>query len=144
MKLPSIRILFLLSFICFTTSCVTTDEDEERGDGGSVAPTNGSTGSGGGSAIRAIELVQVFWRKVDDHPVSYVPSGMDRTHPTGANDGEWIIDHESGANYFVPFDGVGKATYDHVLASIPTNGQTPQLGKELNVAGVDVATPSSN
>lgn len=142
MMLSSIRILFLLSFICFTTACVTTEEDEERGDGGSVAPTNGSTGSGG--AIRAIELVQVFWRKVDDHPVSYVPSELDRTHPTGANDGEWIIDHESGANYFVPFDGVGKATYDHVLASIPTNGQTPQLGKELNVAGVEVAAPASN
>ncbi|MEM1297579.1 MAG: hypothetical protein AAGH89_19585, partial [Verrucomicrobiota bacterium] len=122
----------------------TVDEDSGQGEGGSVAPTNGSSDSESGYAIRAIELVQVLWRKVDDHPVSYVPAELDRTHPTGANDGEWIIDHQSGANFFVPFEGVGKATYDHVLASIPTNGQTPQLAKDLNVAGLDVPTPSPN
>tara|TARA_R110002096_G_scaffold100173_5_gene221984 strand:+ start:18346 stop:18720 length:375 start_codon:yes stop_codon:yes gene_type:complete len=124
---------------------MTVNEEGDQGNGGSLAPSNGSTeGNGSSSAIRAIELVQVLWRKVDDHPVSYVPSELDRTHPTGANDGEWIIDHQSGANFFVPFQGVGKATYDHVLASIPTNGQPPELAKNLNVAGVDLPSVPPN
>ncbi len=127
------RVLILLS-LSFLGGCVapTRGPDGANPSGGSVAPPHGSDQP----AVRAVELVQVLWRKVDDNPVSYVPADLPLHSATGATDGEWIIDHVSSSNYFVPFQGVGTATYDHVLASIPTNGQEPKIAKDLNIAEV--------
>ncbi len=133
-----LRFALLTGALFVFTACITNERGDggESGNGGRVAPPNGSGFDE--PAIRAVELVQVRWRKIDENPVSYVPADFPRENPTGATDGEWIIDHEGGANYFVPFNGVGEASYSHILASIPPQGAAPELAKDLNVA--DVAT----
>ena len=72
------------------------------------------------------------WHKVSDSPPTYFPKGIPANHPTGPNDGKWVLT-EDGAktSYFVPSSGVATKILIAEAMTQSTSGREEGNGTNL-------------
>ena len=77
------------------------------------------------------------WHKVSDSPPTYFPKGVPANHPTGPNDGKWVLT-EDGAktSYFIPFRGVSNENLLTQAATQMNTEDEPDYNGEEIAGGI--------
>ncbi len=75
--------------------------------------------------------VSINWKLIGENPATYLPEGIDPAGPTDAFHGSWIVDHDTGARYFIPKGGTDGATATQITNDALSRSSRPSAVGEV-------------